>query len=255
MINSLTTSHIVLFIGIILSRPSAAHQSDSLSSRKNIIKYHFVSSMLYKSSFLLSYERTLKKNRSFAVMGGYLQFPVGLKLGSRLRLVDSNKKSGFAFGGEYRFYLEKENKYPAPHGIYIGPYINTYRFNNERTLSFTDSNGITSMASLQSDIGVLNVGVQLGYQFVFKDRWTLDLIFLGPSVSQYALKLGLDGSLNISEGEIKDEILQGLLDRFPLLDNFVEDKEINLQGRSSSWAPGFRYQFNVGYRFGKNNNK
>jgi hypothetical protein len=82
------------------------------------------------------------------------------------------------------------------------------------------------------------------------------VVFIGPSVSNYSLKIKLDGSYDVNEEEtIKDEILLALLDRFPLIKELLTDKEIDLRGRSSKLAPGFRYQLNVGYRFGKSNHK
>jgi hypothetical protein len=236
---------------------SMAQINDLPQVRRNTLKYHVVSTAVYTKSLVLSYERITKSNQSFAIMAGYVQFPELKKIGSAIKVEDDKRKNGLTIGGEYRFYLKKENKYPAPHGVFIGPYTNLYHFGNDRSLSITSSDGSsTTQPLLKSDLKILNVGFQLGYQFVFNDRWSIDVVFIGPSVSNYSLKIKLDGSYDVNEEEtIKDEILVALLDRFPLIKELLTDKEIDLRGRSSKLAPGFRYQLNVGYRFGKSNHK
>ncbi len=91
----------------------------------------------------------------------------------------------------------------------------------------------------------------MGYQFVINNRWTIDMVFIGPSLSRYHLKARLDGDFDFDEEDlIEHELLLGLLERFPLLKELLEDEEIDLQGSNNKWAPGFRYQLNLGYRFG-----
>ncbi len=229
-----------------------AQDNDDDLSRKNTIKYHLISSALYADeSFALSWERVVKPNQSFAVMAGVLRFPLSTSLGSSIISTSGDAKNGFVIGGEYRFYLKKENKFSAPHGVFIGPYANTYRFGNDRNFTITPEDGSApSMGSLTSHISVINIGFQMGYQFVINNRWTIDMVFIGPSLSRYHLKARLDSDFDFDEDLIENELLLGLLDRFPLLKELLDDEEIDLHGNNSKWAPGFRYQLNVGYRFG-----
>ncbi len=241
---------IILFFGLAL--PFAVNAQDSTRMRSNTIKINLVSSFLYSSSAALSYERVVKPNQSWAIMAGYLQFPNLGNLGSSFATQQIKSNTGYVIGGEYRFYLKKENKYTAPHGVYIGPYLNFFRFNNERTMSYTSSSGVTSQATLNSKFGVLNVGVQLGYQFVVKDRWTFDFIFIGPSLSNYNANISLDGNLDAAgENELRDKVVAALMDRFPLIKDLVGNEDVTVHGTSSKWAGGFRYQMNIGYRFGR----
>ncbi len=244
---------VICVIILILSNHNASAQNnkDSLG-RRNTIKYHVISTALYIDSYVLSYERIVKPNQSFAIMAGFLQFPLSANLGSIINVTSDDSKNGQMLGGEYRFYLKKENKYPAPHGVFIGPYANLYRFDNDRTLRITPPDGSPpTQGVLASNISVFNIGFQMGYQFVLNNRWTIDMVFIGPSLSQYRLKANLDGDFDPEEGDlIKKELLLGLLDRFPLLKELLDDKEIDLSGSTSRWAPGFRYQLNFGYRFG-----
>ncbi len=73
---------------------------------------------------------------------GSCEFPLSVTSpGSAVNVTSDGAKSGFMFGGEYRFYLKKENKYPAPRGVFIGPYANSYRFGNDRTFTITLADG------------------------------------------------------------------------------------------------------------------
>ena len=134
---------ICIFIVLLFSTKTFAQEADDGLDRRNTIKYHLISSALYSKSMVLSYERIVKPNQSFAVMAGYVQFPTVVKLGSLIQVDDDNSKNGLMVGGEYRFYLKKENKYPAPHGVFIGPYANFYKFGNDRMLSVDDPDGGT----------------------------------------------------------------------------------------------------------------
>lgn len=244
---------VCILIVILSSHKANAQENDDGLSRRNTIKYHFISTALYEDeSFVLSYERITKPNQSFAIMAGVVQFPLSVNLGSIVNVTSDGAKNGFMFGGEYRFFLKKENKYPAPRGVFIGPYANTYRFGNDRTFTITPQDGSPPKeAILTSNISVINIGFQMGYQFVLNNRWTIDMVFIGPSISRYHLKARLDGDFDIDEEDlIGHELLLGLLDRFPLLKELLEDEEIDLQGSNNKWAPGFRYQLNLGYRFG-----
>jgi hypothetical protein len=229
----------------------AQDQVDSLG-RRNSIKYHSVTQVLYSNTLVLSYERIVKPHQSFAVMAGYIKFPTLANLGSNIDVEKDNSKNGFMLGGEYRFYLKKENKYQAPHGVFIGPYLNLYDFGNDRTITIPSEDETPTQVKLSTDITVVNLGFQLGYQFVINNRWTIDMVVIGLSVSNYNLKANIDGNISPSDEDlVKGELLEALLERFPVLEDLLEDKEIDVRGTNSAWAPGFRYQLNFGYRFGK----
>jgi len=220
--------------------------------RRNTIKIDLTSRVLYRNALNFSYERVTKPDQTFAITAGYQQFPKVTSLGSGIKTTDdSRKRTGFKLGAEYRFYLKKENKYQAPHGVYLGPYISYLYFNNERDIQVTSDNGTVTDAFLKTNINVFNLGVQAGYQFVLNDRWTIDLSFIGPSVSRYAAKFRLDGDFDIDEQhEYENEVVKALVEKFPALDDLIKDKEVDSRGKVNTWAYGYRYQLLVGYRFG-----
>ena len=223
-----------------------AQTQDSVQ-RRNTIKYNLLSNWVFPNSGALSYERVTKANESWSVMVGLLTFPKLGSFNSGARVTDEKHRSGFVVGGEYRFYLKKENKHLAPHGVFIGPYTNLFYFKNERTITSADG---MSQAILNSKLSAFNIGFQVGYQFVIRNRWTIDLVFLGPSVARYGLSLDLSGDYDADE-LLANEIVAALADRFPLVKDLISDQSVDLNGTKNIWSGGFRYQLNVGYHFGR----
>jgi len=241
-----------LFIAcLILAASSVSAQKDSvLSTRRNTIKVDLTSRMLYRNSFVLSYERVINNKRTWSVMAGYQQLPQVSVFGTNIAVVRDASETGFKFGGEYRFYLAKENKFAAPHGIYVGPYFTYLGFSNGRDIEVNLS-GTPEPASLRTRFDVINLGVQIGYQFVFNDRWTIDLSFMGPSLSHYRAEMSLGGNYTFDPDEVSNEILQELINRFPSLGDLLGGSTLVSNGKLDAWAFGYRYQIQVGYRFGK----
>jgi len=224
--------------------------STRYAQRKNTIKLDVTSRWLYRNSLILSYERVTKPNQSLSITAGYQEFPRSSSLGDGVAVKDDRKRNGLKFGAEYRFYLRKENKYRAPRGIYIGPYTTFLSFNNERTIE-VNNDGTPQQAILNTDFNIFNIGFQVGYQFVINNRWSIDLVFIGPSVSHYGYKADLSGTYTFDKEDIQNEILLDLIDRFPFLDDLVTDREADGRGRLDLWSAGYRYQLNVGYHFGR----
>jgi hypothetical protein len=254
------TSHLklrfytVLIILLLLQFHGFCQQTDTGKTKyPNIVKISLSSYTLYPNSFHLGYERVLSKNKSIYVFGGYNEFPLSLNLGlSNTNLTNARDKSGFSLGAEFRFYLSEENKYNAPHGIYLAPYISYYKFNASNTLTHTDTSGTQSSANLTTQISLFNIGFELGYQFVVFKRFVIDAEMFGPSFTTYAFQATIDGQLN---GLDQDETLQAVLDalkaKFPLLSNLSTSKTVFKSGVASSKFPavGFRYAVNIGFMF------
>jgi hypothetical protein len=235
------------FILLVLAT-SIAHAQDSVRSRKNTIKIDLTARYLYTNAIIVAYERVVKPNRSFVVYVGYQEFPRTSRIAKYIEVLEDRSRFGYKLGADYRFYLPKENKYRAPRGVYIGPYFTYHRFDTERLL-LVDVNGTKEQANLNSEFTILNLGFQLGYQFVLKDRWTIDLSFAGPSVSHYKYKMRFDGNPSFNQDDIKNDIILDLLDRYPFLKDVVNNKQATSSGDLDTWGMGYRYQLTVGYRF------
>lgn len=218
----------------------------------NIVKVSLSSWLLYPSSFHMGYERVLNKNHSLYLFGGYNQFPIKLDLGlPGTNLTAARNKTGFSLGAEFRFYLSKENKYDAPHGIYLAPYMSYYKFSSGNTLTHTDSSG-SETANLNMSIGLFNVGGELGYQFVVAKRFIIDAEMFGPSFTYYSFQANISGQLNgMNQNETLQAVLDALKAKFPLLNDLSSAKQVYSSGSATQKFPaiGFRYAVNIGFMF------
>ncbi len=239
----------VILITLFCYQTSAQQQDSIVHQRKNIIKFNLTSNSFLDNAILFEYERVLKNNRSFTVQSGYNTIPFSQLIDSSRSETDL-KKTGWSATLDYRFYLKKENKFAAPHGIYVGPFMSYHSFSNERSMELQTSTGTFETAILNSKISLFSIGGEIGYQFVIKNRWTIDLLMFGPSVTNYNAKMKLTGNLPAQEldGYLK-EILDGILDNYPFVGDLLEDNTAEASGRVNTWDFGFRYSVHVGFCF------
>ncbi len=221
----------------------ARPQADAANPKKNVAKFVLSTNVFYSNAFVLGYERAINNTQSLNVVGGMLEFPTVFSGRDNIHVDEERSKGGFTGGVDYRFYLAKENKYIAPRGVYIGPFVSYYQFKKFWSLSTS-----TTAATLDGQMAFLNIGGQIGYQFVVRDRFTFDFIFFGPSITNYRLNLNMQGDFTIDEENV---IINEILDSFPLLDELVDDNEVTVHGTNSTWAAGYRLTCMIGYTFGR----
>ena len=218
--------------------------------KKNVIKWNLTPFLLFsKKNINLSYERVLSPYRSFSVNAGYFELP-------KMALLDSfninrvTKKKGFSVSGDYRFYFKNRNKKMAPDGLYWGIFSSFYHTQAGLDITVLDNPDIQGNLLFEGKFNVLNAGIELGYQFVIKERLTLDLIFVGPSASVYNRQLTLEGEIDSEEYE---EYLQAIHDIlvsiFPGFEQLAGEGFLDVSGANLSFGFGFRYLFQIGYRF------
>jgi hypothetical protein len=131
--------------------------AQSNTEKKNIIKINLLSPIVRTAS--LFYERTLSANSS--VMLGF--YYTGFKAGD-------TQLSGFGLTPAYRFYLS--SKYQAPAGFYVSPYLRYQQFLLTETLYNYNNNSNYQTKDTFRSIGA---GIELGYQWIFRDIVTLNI--------------------------------------------------------------------------------
>ncbi len=244
----------ICIVSLLITTALAAQaQQDDTPVRRNTIKVDLTSYWLYRDAFVFSYERVVKNkpNQTWSITAGLQQFPALLgTLSDTVLIKRQNKASGYKVGGEYRFYLKKENKYGAPRGVYLGPYTAFHHYMNGRAIE-VNNNGSVQNGNLETNLDILNIGVQLGYQFVLNNRWTIDMVFIGPSISNYRFKANVDGNFSFDPDNITNEVLLDLMDKYPGFSDLLTEGEFVSQGKVNKWAYGYRYQLQVGYHFGR----
>ncbi|HEX5026824.1 MAG TPA: hypothetical protein VFV68_16200, partial [Agriterribacter sp.] len=222
-----------------------AQTSDSLHKTakefKNTIKLNVTSRILYDKAFMLGYERVINKHQSLNIFGGVQEFPLnGAFRLSNANVADVKKKSGYSFGADYRFYLSNENKYNAPRGIYLAPFVSFYQFSSDRTLTHTDTAGTIRSTNLNTRINFLNVGGELGYQFILWKRLVIDAVMFGPAVTNYKFKARLQADIpGLDENEALQEFIDALKEKLPLLDELTKEEGVNRSGTEAFWSVGF----------------
>ncbi|MFI5154182.1 MAG: hypothetical protein ACHQET_12655 [Chitinophagales bacterium] len=245
------------FVCILLATSSFGQKKDTMNINRvpypNVVKLSLTSWALYANSLHMGYERVIGKHQSISIFGGYNTFPIDLSLNlTGTSLTSEKSKSGYMIGAEYRFYLPRENKYDAPHGLYLAPYFSYYHFSADRTLTHTDSAGYSQSAILNTKIGLFNIGGMLGYQFVVAKRFVIDCELLGPSLTFYSFEADLNGQINgIDPDGTLQAVLTALKNKFPLLNDLSKGTQIIKSGVANSNFSfiGFRYCISIGFMF------
>lgn len=218
---------------LVISPLIFAQSIDSIPSKKNknSIKFNVTNTLLYDNSYQISYERILKQNQSLNVFVGYQEFPL-----ISIELVDVNfdKKSsrkGFSVGADYRFYLGNINTMALEEFIWPRLLV-FFQFETDRELIHTDPNtGIVSTANLTSKLNLTNFGGELGYQFVLWDRFVVDCVFFGPSITRYKYNVKLDNEISgLDENELYQKIIEAIKNKFPDLGSLTTDGGIEKKG-------------------------
>ncbi|HEX6846786.1 MAG TPA: hypothetical protein VF144_07400 [Chitinophagaceae bacterium] len=220
---------------------------------KNVVRVNITNPIIFGNrSIIFGYERVVGKFQSFSVNAGMTDFPsLDLLRDDSLKANSITGQSGMHFSADYRFYLAKENKYQAPHGIYIGPYFGFNKFEKDHSWTLTStSGGAPFNVESKTEMTIFTLGFQLGYQFVIWDRMTLDLVLLGPGVASYDLKASLGTNLSQADKEkFFDKLNEALTEKFPGYGWTIDTGEFTRNGSTNTTSLGYRYMVQIGFRF------
>ena len=242
----------ILLIGFLLLVSFRAEAIERDTTRKNIIRWNITPMMIVgPKSIVLGYERVLKNNQSFSINLGYLEKQAFEDVeGNPIQIADQVSRGGVDITADYRFYMRKRNKWPAPDGLYLGTYLAYYSIWHDASLNLIENNSIKNTVFYNANLSLYSVGLQLGYQFVFKKHITIDLILLGPSYTYYDINMGLNFRYNIDPD---DPFYQDLMDfvegNDSFLSQFIKNQSFDANGRLKFSYYGFRYGVQLGYNF------
>ncbi|WNJ19441.1 DUF3575 domain-containing protein [Pontibacter sp. G13] len=166
--------------------------ASSVQAQEHVVKLRPFN--LLGKKLTVSYEQMITERSSFMVEGG-------LKLNSGFTMYESQldtddvsmggdayKQRGARIAAEYRFYPGASF---SPDGFYFGPYLNA----NHSSLSIENAeisaNGNTIIADGTGGFTHFGAGIQLGYQWVFGNGFTLDWTILGLGINQYRLDMSM----------------------------------------------------------------
>lgn len=251
---SIIISLSVLIVCILSHFPAKSQiQNQETKQYKNIVRYNLSGSLIFgfNEYVIAGYERIIKKNQSVSINIGLASLPkfIGFKTDS-VNILKDIKNTGVNISADYRFYLAKENKYAAPHGIYIGPYYSFNKFYRSNEFSIKQSSAPDESAIAQTSFSIHSLGAELGYQFVFWKRLTVDVVAVGPGISNYKIHAKFKGTLNEGEHKrLREAIVQVIKKKFPGMDHLLTDQQLNANGILNTWNIGFRYLVHIGFAF------
>jgi hypothetical protein len=245
------------------SHDTTGTENDSISKRArkrdsllltpyhlNVIKFNPTPMMLFNEvrNVTLSYERLIKKNKSVSVQLGYLVVPtvLGDTLLNIVKL-DAYARKGINIAFDYRSYPFARNRRPAPDGLYIGGYLSYYGCAFTNQYSFIDKPEALN-GKIDANVNMVNLGFEIGYQFIFWKRFSVDLLMFGPSLSAYSGKMNVTGDIDVSS--VDEELLAKLKELYPGLGHIFNGGDgsafSNSKVELTSW---FRYSLQFGYSF------
>lgn len=240
----------LLFTSLVSEGQTAA--TDSTKQRKNIVRLSLTQPLLFGSNnIILGYERVIKPYQSMSLNVGLTSMPklISVDLDSSFNITKDSKASGYNVSLDYRFYLQKENKFRAPRGIYIGPYAYLYTLDRNTDWNFQEGGVAKNFSTLQK-LRIYGAGVELGYQFILWKRLAIDLVMIGPGLSRYSLEATIDGELTLDERQEAVDALKAWIDaKYPGMDIVWGDKQVDVDGRVNSTSFGYRYLIQVGFLF------
>lgn len=236
-----------------VSQPKKTENPDLLTPyHLNVIKFNPTPMMLFNEirNVTFSYERLIKKNKSVSLQLGYLVVPQVLNdtLFNKVFL-NKDKSKGVNIAADYRIYPFSRNRRPAPDGLYYGGYVSYYGTSFKSKVHVMDAPEEDNVW-LTGYSNMINLGFELGYQFIFSKKLSLDLLMFGPSLSGYWGNLNITGNLNTELGDkIDEELAAKLKERFPALGYLFSDEAATISTSKITLTSWFRYSFQFGYHF------
>jgi hypothetical protein len=220
---------------------------------RNVIKINPTPMLLFSNirNITLSYERLIKDNQSVAMQAGYLDFK-GIftdTVAGIIKFTGNQNQPGMNLAFDYRYYPFARNRRPAPDGVYIGGYMSYSGFMLKNTFDILHTT-VDQDGQINGTINVVNLGFDLGYQFIFWKRLSLDLLVFGPSVNITASRGTIEGNLDEDElNKIDEELVQKIVDKFPVLGEIFGSDNLSFSNKQTKFGTGFRYSISVGFHF------
>ncbi len=228
---------------------SQEKDSRSAKFRQNGLSFNPTPMLLCNSmkNITLVYERMIKLNQSLVFQIGYLEFNTSL-LDSIIHNSSMKQKgnNGLNIAVQYRFYPSRLNAQAAPFGLYLGPYASYYGL--ATTMTYLKSQADPSQNSeVKTSFNMYNLGIGIGYQFIFWDKLSVDLLAFGPSLTYaYKNKKYSENTSTADQTTISNWEKSSNSTDYPLLAQFIR---INDNESSASFTTFFRYAITFGFRF------
>lgn len=159
----------------------------------------------------------------------------------------------FSILAGYRLYLGKK----AARGLYFEPYLKYLKHDLHSQIDH-ELDGDNREFNVNSEFSAFGLGLQLGYQFLIADKFSIDFYFLGPEgniakSNTFTQEVGNGPAWSQSEVDDAQDMLNDFFEDIPFLRDEIEIN-VNASQRSVStkfdgFLPGFRFGISLGFRF------
>jgi len=224
----------------------ARAQDSIVPDYKNIMKVN--TAALLFSNISLLYERKLNEHWTVLAGTGYRwggSVPKVFGLGDVIVSSETNGIRGFSITPEVRYYFNFCECGGSPSGLYAGLYGRFTKYYG--SLTFNVWNGSEYYDALvTANLREVGGGLQLGYQFIFKQRFTVDFMFAGPRLSTYKLKADLESDdLEALVSAIEEKINERreAIGMDPITIEPSSELEANFGFKNFRYAIGFGFRF------------
>ncbi len=229
----------------ILLSPGLTAQDTKDSVKRNEIKLNLVASQFRNIS--LYYEHLLNENWSLQLGAAYKiggQIPKFVGLGELVISSPTGGVAGYSFTPEVRYYFRNFSE-PVGQGLYLGGYTRYTYFFGEVLFQYWDGNEYLDLEAA-GNLSEFGLGLQLGYKVVLKEKWVIDLMFMGPRASLNWVGMEL-------ESEFAEEVIPKIEAEINKRLEGLGMEPISLPTEAGAHTRfnmiNFRFALAIGYRF------
>ncbi|MCD4698017.1 MAG: DUF3575 domain-containing protein [Bacteroidales bacterium] len=215
----------------------------------NIIKINSLA--LTFSNISLLYESGILPRLSAGIGVGYKYAGVEPKLltvnNSRIG-VDIGQIQGFSITPDVKYYLKTCDP-GLLEGFYAGLYFRYTHYSSDVKFGYVPENSTAEFYRSDIALNEYGVGIQLGYQLMIKERFSIDFLFFGPRFSSYHLGYEFDQTPSQEFLDDLSEHLNEIVDRFGFDYDVNVKKEGNSKASTSFSFANTRFGLSLGYAF------
>lgn len=215
----------------------------------NIIKINSLA-LIFKNVSLL-YERGIIPKVSAGIGVGYKYAgaaPKLLTVENSTIGVEYDKIKGFTITPEARYYIRSCDPGKLE-GFYAGLYLRYTGYTTAADFEYIPEDDLPEYYNSDIALREFGVGIQLGYQLIIKERFSIDFLFMGPRFSSYHFSYEFDQE---PSQEFLDDLsgyLNEVVDRFGLDYNVDIQKKGEAKASTTFSFANVRFGLSLGFAF------
>jgi hypothetical protein len=236
-------------LSVLLLLPvSVLAQADTAFTYKNSLKVNLLGMTF--NNFSLLYERSLNEHWTVLAASSYRwggDIPKTFALGNIIVNSESRGIRGFSFTPELRYYYNFCQCEGSPSGLYTGLYGRLTKYFGDLDINVWTGEEYLDVATA-GNFREFGLGLQLGYQFIIKGRFLVDLMFAGPRLGTNKIKFSIESDyaeevIPIVEEEINEKLEWLGMDPISIEPSAEANFELDFGFRYFRYAVGFGILF------------